>query len=1030
MKNLSLSVLAAFFIMVLLPHTTQANSKPSPKEAIQLLMDGNTRFLEGKSLHPHTTAERLFQAGTENQGDHAFATVITCSDSRVPVERVFDTGVMDTFVIRVAGNVMDTDEAGSVEYGLSHVNTPVLVVLGHTQCGAVTAVTHAIHGTGHALERNIPPLVDNIIPAVKRAMAQHPDVHGDDIIPLAIVENVWQGIEDLFMSSPSSRDLVNSGKVKVVGAIYDVGTGTVNWLPEQPVAAILSKVEANPARAMNAMASDSHGDAGKAHGDSKGVSSTQHQVQEHVVIEAIPVTLADDSTMQLLKSDWLKAGGMENTLSDVTPGFSGTFWFIISLLGCFGVLVVVAVGSGLLKRINLKTKLYASFGSLIALAAILGAGAYLNITNVNGFSHLNASFMELEIMSGEVGTAQNNFLLHGIENVKYGEIQVEVIQENLKEFRTDLSDIAENDFLSDTLSTTIDKLNTEVDEYGKKFSEVVSAYHEIEKGKEELDETAEAFIESLEVITEHHEVALAAAEAQGPNPEAIAQQTAIVEHLLTLENHALKLSYTVIEFLLDKNPKHVGVMEEELGLVKGYLQAIEQEINDQAELQQLQAIDESIDEYETVLKRVIGDEAIIEQDVASLNVVMTQFTNILAEMSHEAEIAAKSIVHEADISILILITIALVAGILFAFLLTRAITVPIIKSVDFAQAVADGDLTQQIDIHQKDETGLLADALNKMVSSLNVMMKEITGGAGELSESSGKLSETSTQMSANAEQTSSKATSVAAAAEEMSVNMNSVAAAAEQAATNVNIVAAAAEEMTSTITEIASSTEKTSQITLQAVGQASSVSEKVNELGDAATEISKVTETITEISEQTNLLALNATIEAARAGEAGKGFAVVANEIKELAKQTAEATLDIKSNIEGVQHSTQETIAEIVEVSKVISEVNSMTGIIAAAIEEQSAATQEIASNVSQASQGIQEVTVNVTESSTVAKDIASDIAEVNQAATELSGNSTHVHSSAGELNTFADKLKEMVSKFRISQTDPELNAKSTDVSL
>lgn len=96
--------------------------------------------------------------------------MITCSDSRVPVELVFDAGVMDIFVVRVAGNVCDTDEVGSIEYGLAHVNTPVLVVLGHTQCGAVTAVTHAVQGKGHALELNIPPLVDNIEPAVKRAM--------------------------------------------------------------------------------------------------------------------------------------------------------------------------------------------------------------------------------------------------------------------------------------------------------------------------------------------------------------------------------------------------------------------------------------------------------------------------------------------------------------------------------------------------------------------------------------------------------------------------------------------------------------------------------------------------------------------------------------------------------------------------------------------------------------------------------------------------------------------------------------------
>ncbi len=228
--------------------------KPSPDATIKMLQEGNARFVANKAIHPHTDTARLIQAGKENQGDYAYATVITCSDSRVPVEYIFDAGVMDIFVVRVAGNVVDVDEAGSIEYGLAHVNTPVLVVLGHTQCGAVTAVTAEVQGHGHPLERNIPPLVDNIIPAVKKAIADNPDKQGKDVIPYAIEDNVWQGIEELFMRSPASREIVKSGKAKVVGAIYDVGTGKVAWLPEAKVTEILAKVEQNPERAMNAMA--------------------------------------------------------------------------------------------------------------------------------------------------------------------------------------------------------------------------------------------------------------------------------------------------------------------------------------------------------------------------------------------------------------------------------------------------------------------------------------------------------------------------------------------------------------------------------------------------------------------------------------------------------------------------------------------------------------------------------------------------------------------------------------------------------
>ena len=246
-------VLCICFFIVDSTHVSAGKSKkaerPSPAEALVMLKEGNKRFYEGTALRPHAGPARLVQAGRENQADHAYATVITCSDSRVPVEIIFDAGVMDIFVIRVAGNVADVDESGSIEYGLAHVNTPVLVVLGHTQCGAVTAVTHSLQGKGHPLERNIPPLIDNIEPAVKRALKKHPDQKGDSVIPYAIEENVWQTIEDLFMKSSATRGLVKSNKVQVVGAIYDVGTGMINWLSSEEVERILAKVEASPEKA-------------------------------------------------------------------------------------------------------------------------------------------------------------------------------------------------------------------------------------------------------------------------------------------------------------------------------------------------------------------------------------------------------------------------------------------------------------------------------------------------------------------------------------------------------------------------------------------------------------------------------------------------------------------------------------------------------------------------------------------------------------------------------------------------------------
>lgn len=366
-----------------------------------------------------------------------------------------------------------------------------------------------------------------------------------------------------------------------------------------------------------------------------------------------------------------------------------------------------------------------------------------------------------------------------------------------------------------------------------------------------------------------------------------------------------------------------------------------------------------------------------------------------------------------------LIVIVIGAQLVIAFLVyfaSKGITGPLNSAVAGLKDIAEGegDLTMRLDASSKDETGEMALWFNTFIEKLQGIIKQISENSTSVATSSTQLSQISKDLLSSADDTSQRSTNVATASEEMSANLNNVAAAMEQSSTNTDMVATAAEEMSSTIDEIAVNAEKARAISTEAVGQAESASEKMNALGDAANKIGKVTEAITEISEQTNLLALNATIEAARAGEAGKGFAVVANEIKELAKQTAEATLDIKNLIEDVQVNTSSAGEEISQVASVISGVNEIVSTIATAVEEQTAATREIASNIAQASQGIQEVNENVNQSSTVSSEISEDIVGVSGAARNISERSNEVQGSSAELLERANELNKIVGSFKV----------------
>ena len=353
-------------------------------------------------------------------------------------------------------------------------------------------------------------------------------------------------------------------------------------------------------------------------------------------------------------------------------------------------------------------------------------------------------------------------------------------------------------------------------------------------------------------------------------------------------------------------------------------------------------------------------------------------------------------------------------GLVFAFLMSRSITRPIVRGVDFARKMSEGDFTQTLQIDQKDEIGVMAGALNQMSSNLRQMIKNIASGVQTVASSATELSAISSQTASGVKEVSQKTSTVAGAAEEASANTTSVVASMEEASANLTSVASATEQMSATVTEIASNSEKGRVISEQATVQAQTISTMMQQLGEAAKEIGKVTETITDISSQTNLLALNATIEAARAGAAGKGFAVVANEIKELARQTAAATEDIKAKIAGVQTSTGGAIADIEKITGVIKEVGSIVSTIAAAIEEQATVTKDVASNIAQASTGVKDANEHVAQTASVSKSIAQDVAAVNSAVGEIRQGGEKVQIRAGELSKLAEQLSGEVRKFKV----------------
>ncbi|WP_168790363.1 carbonic anhydrase [Paraburkholderia aromaticivorans] len=202
---------------------TAPNSIP-PAEALDRLMQGNARYAANTPSNRDYSAGRVARVAAQ----YPIAAIVGCADSRVAPELAFDQGPGDLFVVRVAGNFVNDDILASLEYGVEFLGVPLIMVLGHTQCGAVTATVKALKDGVH-LPGHLPELVRAIKPAVQMAQVAKGD-QGEDLVARTTIENVRLNTNRLIVSRPLIGPYVKSGKVKIVGGIYDLATGKVTLL--------------------------------------------------------------------------------------------------------------------------------------------------------------------------------------------------------------------------------------------------------------------------------------------------------------------------------------------------------------------------------------------------------------------------------------------------------------------------------------------------------------------------------------------------------------------------------------------------------------------------------------------------------------------------------------------------------------------------------------------------------------------------------------------------------------------------------
>ena len=988
---LTLSIVAAL-AMPAIALTTPSSVGPTADEVLTALKEGNARFVAGTPQHPHSGMDRVIETSA---GQTPMATVIGCSDSRVALERLFDRGIGDLFVVRVAGNVADTDEIGSAEYGTGHLHTPLMIILGHTKCGAVSAVA-----SGAALHGSIPSLVDNIIPAVERARHANPGVSDKDLIPFAVRENVFESIASTLTHSQEIRDLVTEGKLRVVGAVYDIDTGIVDWLGEHPAQSALL----TPSTTSIAQASDDHASIAQASSDhaSSDHASIAHASIAHATIApshaTTTITAASASSSHSAEASTLAATGTfvapelkiaaraafgaaagkpndfevlevpaqsTNTLSLIFAAAAAAA-FVATLVAGHRLARTVSPDGVVARTLTLGTKLAFGFGILaVGILAIATVA-----TNSN--QQVASSMHDMEERVAEVGILEETKLDLASMRIAVKAFLISNSEQDLRNYSDATASFANKVAQAKSAITNPEHASKFVEiekllkEYEDKFAQAVARIDERNGVIDSQMNVAAARASTLltEIATTAH--------ADGDTAKALVAaeagehfQSARLSFFKYLRSHDDKLAEeataqavsmgTLVTELRGQitNPKRVAWLTEAALAATFWTDRMQHAIELQHERDQL--VRQGLDQ--------IGPK--INQEASTLAKALLAEQSQSHDRAAEAAASARTLVSTFSAAIVIF-------AIIIAVVIVRSVLAPLSALVaSIIEIQRTRDLTRRTGVTSSDEVGRVGQCFDGLVSTLHGIIRDVSSGASEIDAGA-------TQIASASQSLAEGASRQAASLEEISASIEEMSSMTRQNADN----ARSANE----VSEASQTAARNGQREMQQMSTA------MSEIKDSSAEIAKIIKVIDEIAFQTNLLALNAAVEAARAGEAGKGFAVVAEEVRSLAQRSAEAA---KSTAAMIDDSTARANRGV----EIAARVGQSLDEIASATTRVNALLTEIASACDEQSKGIHQVNTGVTELDRVTQTNA--------------GNSEELASGAEETASQVSSLQALVSQFK-----------------
>mgnify|MGYP001019041827 CR=1 FL=1 len=627
-----------------------------------------------------------------------------------------------------------------------------------------------------------------------------------------------------------------------------------------------------------------------------------------------------------------------------------------------------------MRNLKLGIKIGIGFGILILIACTLGGMAILNMTTVeHNAKRLSdeyvpevaiannverSSFLTMYAWRGYSLSEETSFLDEGKKELSQ-------VQKHLSDAKTHADKYSELVKLRENVALAQGK----VSEYSKLADQTAAQIQALDKDRKLLDTSAASYIKNANDFLKSQEEALAKEIASGASGDKLKERTnkvSLINDVIDIGNETRNLVWKAQAL---REPKILEGAMSNFPKIEDLLAKIKTITFAESNIRQLATISESAQVYKSAMTSLVTNwnelqKTNVKRTEIGQAVLSAAAQTSLAGMDQTSEISKEAVTSlgTASTTMVVGLSIALLLGIIVSVVLTKAITGPVQKGVQFAEAMSNGDFTKTLDIDQKDEIGILAASLNTMVVKLREVVAEIQSASENVASGSEELS-------ASAQSMSQGATDQAASVEEISSSM---------------------EQMSSNIRQNAENAQQTQSIAVKAAQDAQEGGKAVISAVTAMKNIAEKISIIEEIARQTNLLALNAAIEAARAGEHGKGFAVVAAEVRKLAERSGSAA----------------------------SEISDLSTSSVQIAEQAGDMLTKMVPDIQRTAELVQEIAASSIEQNSGAEQINKAITQLDQVVQQNASASEEMASTSEELSSQAEQLQSTIEFFQVGNTE------------